>query len=332
MARPLFLAAAWCAVLTAGSAAAGDTPGAASSPQEAGGAPAAGAAPASAPVELLDVDDLTCAAQGAAGGSVLAVADGEEVRAGEVLPLLFLTHTELVYAALEQAVRRRLMVKEARRLGVHIGADQVEKSMAAVLKAQSDEFELAAGPGSDFEQYILERYGTTSQAYRAAVRDQVMEELFLARLIRYQARLEERIQVRVIVVEGFDAAREIAAKLDEGANFAALARAQSLDRSARLGGLLPPVARDCPHPLLQGAASLKPGQRAELSSIPGKSGELFRILRLEKELPADSRPYGEQAAEIERELETRALDPFELTEWDRRVRERYRIEVRMGRA
>lgn len=316
--------------LAAGLAAGDGLPSGASG-QEAGAAAPAGAA-RGAPVELLAVDDLTCAAQGAAGGSVLAIADGEEIRAAEVLPLLFLTHTELVYAALEQAVRRRLMIKEARRLCVRIGADQVEKSVAAVLKAQSDEFELAAGPGRDFEQYILERYGTTSAAYRAAVRDQVMEELFLARVIRYQARLEERIQVRVIVVEGMDAAREIAGKLDEGANFAALARAQSIDRSAAQGGLLPPVARDCPHPLLQGAASLKPGERAELSSIPGKSGELFRILRLEKELPADARPYSEQAADIEQELETRVIDPFELTEWDRRARERYRIEVRMGRA
>ena len=281
-------------------------------------------------------EPLTAAALSAhvslVGGDTLAVVDGDEIRAADVFPVLFLTHTDLIYAALEQAVRRNLMLKEVDRLGVAVHPGVLAENVAEVLKNQDDEFKLSAGPDYEFEKFIQERYGTSPADYREAVRNQVLEELFLARVIRYEARLEEQVQVRMIILNDLDLAKEVASKLGEGANFAALAKTHSIDRTAAEGGRFPPVRRDCPHALLDGLPDLSVGQVTEVSTLERSGRRLYRILRLDRVIPADPRPYGEQAAEIEQGLEERKIDPFEVLEWDRRVRDRYPIEVRLGRA
>ncbi|MFH0944362.1 MAG: peptidylprolyl isomerase [Planctomycetota bacterium] len=265
-------------------------------------------------------------------GETLAVVDGKEIRVQDLFPVLFLTHTDLMYAALEQAVQRNLMLREVERLDISLDSVKLEENVATVLKTQDDEFKLAAGPDFDFEQFIKNRYGTEPAVYRQAVKNQVLEELFLARLVRYEARLREQAVVRMIVLEDLEVAKEIEAKLKDGANFVALAKAHSIDRTQSEGGLFPPVARDCPHPLLDGIAALEPGQVSGISTIERGGRRLYRLLRLEKLISGDLRPYAEQAQEIEQELEQRAIDPFEIMEWDRRVRERYPIELRLGRA
>lgn len=266
------------------------------------------------------------------GGEPLAVVDGEELRAEDVFPVLFLTHTDLIYAALEQAVRRRLMLKEVERLSITVRPELLDESVAAVLKNQEDEFQLAAGPDYVFESFIQERYGTAPEDYRGAVRNQVLEELFLARVIRYEAGLEEQVEVRMIILADLALAKEVAGKLAEGASFSALAKAHSIDPTNSQGGRFPPVRRDCPHPLLDGLDELSAGQVGEVSTLERSGQQLYRILRLDRVIPADRRPYGERAEEIEKGLAERKIDPFEVLEWDRRVRERYPIEVRLGRA
>lgn len=293
--------------------------------------PASAGNPADSHAEQLGVAELR-KPQSAAGGDVLALVDGQEIRPADVFPVLFLTQTELMYAALEQTVRSRLMMLEADRLQVRIPSDQLDAKVAGVLKSQNNEFKLAAGPEQDFEEYVSRRYGTSPDVYRGAVRRRVLEELFMSRLIRFEARQHERVQVRLIVVEDVELAREISDKLAEGANFAALARSHSIDPSAQLGGAFPPVARDCPHPLLDGVRELQPGGVSEVSAVERQGKRLFRILRLDRLLPADPRPFEQQSAEIGAELEQRPIDPFEIAEWDRRARERYPIEVRLGRS
>ncbi len=268
----------------------------------------------------------------AVGGTVLAELDGVPVTASEVFPRLFLSHTNLALGALEQAVRRRLVVADSDRFGVEVDRGVLDRELDRILKSQSDEFKLARGAEFDFGRYIEERYGTTMEVYRRLVRTQVLEELFLARVVRYEAQLRERMLVRLIVVDDVRVAREIVDKLAEGANFAALAKTHSVDRSAASGGRFPPLAVDCPHVLLEGAARLAPGAVSEISVVERGDVRLYRLIKLDQRIAADPRPYREQAAEIERELNDRLLDPFEVIEWERRARERHRIVVRLGGA
>ncbi len=291
------------------------------------GAPAA-PAPASGSI---DGAALAQAVSSARADRPLATIDGVPVESGDVLPLLYLTQTEMVFAALEQAVRRKLLLEEVARLSITVDESTVEAAAARVLKDQTANFQLAAGPDQDFEKFLEQRYGTTKEAYRAAVRTQVLEELFLERAIRFEASQHERLVVRIIVVDQLDKAKEIQDKLKEGANFAALAKTHSIDRSSKEGGLFPPVAADCPHPLLVGLADLAEGQLTDVSSYAKDGITVFRIAKLERRLPAESGTWAEKKAGIEASLADLPIDPFEIVEWDRRVRARHSIEVRLGK-
>lgn len=265
-------------------------------------------------------------------GRVLAVVDGEEITAEDVVTALFLTQTNVVFSAVETAIRRSLVIREARRLGVTVREGDLEIQVEGVLERQDNEFKMAAGPDFEFEDFIRERYGTSPATYREAVRSQVLEELFLSRLVRFDSRQRERMRIRMVIVEDIDLAKEILRKLEAGANFAALARTHSIDRTSESGGLYPPVALDCPNPLLGGLAELPEGTLAEVSTFSEAGFVVYRVARLEERLPADLRDYAEQEAEIRVGLEKSPLDPFEMMEWDRRLRDRYPIEVRLGRS
>lgn len=282
--------------------------------------------------ERFDFHAIGKPAEGNDAAGVLAKVDGREVRAPDLVSLLFLSQTQVVFAALEQAVRRELVRSEAERAGITVGASALDVAVAKVLKQQDDDFKLAAGPEQDLERYLEDRYGTTPRAYRAIVRQQVIEELFLARVIRYEFQQVDRGRLRLIVLDDRDAANTVREKLKEGANFAALAKQQSIDPSGKQGGLFPPLPLDCPHPLVKDAARLKVGETSDVGEADIGGHHVYWIARLEEKLPADTRPYSEQAAAIDKELEARPIDPFEHLEWDRRVRERHAVEIRLGRS
>ena len=53
---------------------------------------------------------------------------------------------------------------------------------------------------------------------------------------------------------------------------------------------------------------------------------------LEARLPADTRTYPEQSADIEADLEQARVHEFEMRLWDQEIRTRHKIKVRLGRA
>lgn len=262
----------------------------------------------------------------------LARVDGDPVTADELFAELFLSQTEATFAALKQAIHRRLIVKEATRSRITVRDSVLDPQVAAVLKAQDDEFKLQAGPQASFEDYVGGRFGTAPAAYRATIRQRVLEELLLARVIRFQNRQHDRIEVRMIVVDSRPLADEIATKLKQGANFAALAKQHSLDASKPQGGLYPPIPVDVANPLLGEARQLAPGQVSEVEAFDRDGRSYFRLLKLERRLAADPRPYAAQEGDIESELTQRPLELLEVLEWEARMGEQYPIEVYLGQA
>ena len=276
----------------------------------------------------LGVADLAVVPAG--GGSRLAAVGDDAITTDDLCSVLFLSQTEMVFAALEQAIQRRLLLKEADRHGItvrdHALADEVDR----VLQQQDDEFKLSAGPGADFEQFIESRYGTSASTYRGAVEKRVLEELLLARLVRYQARQRDRIELRMIVVDDRALADEIVEKLGQGANFAALAKQHSMDASSEAGGLYPPVPADVQNPVLAGVESLAVGQSSDVVAFQREGKAYYRVLKLERRHPADRRPFAAQESTIASELDERPLQLLEILEWEARMRAEYPIEVFLG--
>lgn len=308
----------------------GGAGGSSADPRAASSAGPSSDAEAIAATDVIAADAIPESALLARPGAPVALVDGEPIHADALLPALFLAKAETLYGALEQAIQNRLVRREASRLSVFVDARDVASEVERVLEEQEDQFRLAAGPDADLVGFFEQRYGVSKERYRAVVRERVVQEMFLQRVVRYEARQRERFQARVMLLDDPELAREVVAKLARGASFAALARQHSRDARAGQGGLYPPVAFDCPHELFKGAAELPVGETSDLLPYRASGRPLFRLLRVERRLPADPRPFRLQRADLERELRSEPLDPFELYEWDRRMRERYRIEVELG--
>src|SRR5688572_33441899 len=79
---------------------------------------------------------------------------------------------------------------------------------------------------------------------------------------------DRQVTFRIIVVSSDEAAQRIAQQLAAGTNFVALAEAQSIDPSARRGGLIGPVA----------LSALRPEMRAALQRL--EAGQVSPVIRL----------------------------------------------------
>jgi tetratricopeptide (TPR) repeat protein len=91
-------------------------------------------------------------------------------------------------------------------------------------------------------------------------------------------RVDERVTLRVIVVSTVDEAERVMARLRSGADFAALARAESLDPTAAAGGLLGTVSLSELRPELREALNgVVPGQVTPVIQLP--TG--FAVVRVE---------------------------------------------------
>jgi parvulin-like peptidyl-prolyl isomerase len=289
-------------------------------------------APAPATDERLAATELQKPVAGIPVDGVLATVDGVSITADDTLSLVFLSDPEPLFGALEQAIRKRLVVSEASRLGVDVGGEVLEKRVAEVLKKREDDFHFRYGPEAQFFAYLQERYGVEREAYLAILRDVALENLLLERLVRHELRRRDRVRLRALFVDELEKATELHSKLKEGANFAALARRESKDRgTAQQGGLYPPLPADLEHPLVAAVRGLESGALAEVGTTTARGRTVYWIVKLEGRIAADSRPYGEQREEIERELLESGVAETEIAVWDDAVRKRHEVAIRLGR-
>src|SRR5262249_33953010 len=152
---------------------------------------------------------------------VLATVDGKSLASRDVLAPLFLQNPEAIYGALEQTIRRELVRREAARLQVFVNEKVLEQGVDDYIKKQMDAFHMKFGADRDFTKYMEQNYGVAPAAYRAILKDVALENLLLERVVRYTARQVERLQIRWIVVDKLQKAKDLLDKLKEGASFSA---------------------------------------------------------------------------------------------------------------
>lgn len=276
---------------------------------------------------------LSRSIQGIPDDGVLAHVDGAPVAARDLIGLLFLTSPDTIFGALEQAIRRRLVAAESERLAISVPEAKHTRFVEALLKKQIDDFHLALGPELDFEKYLDERYGMAMDSYRAILSDVALENLLFERVVRFAGRQNARAQFRLYVSSELEKAKAARQKLDEGANFAALAKKESEDReSAKQGGLYPPVPVHIPNVVVDAVKDLEIGKYSAIGTETRLGKTIYWIARLEARLPADTRLYTEQSADIEADLDQAPVHEFEMRLWDQEIRASHKIKVRLGRA
>ncbi len=241
--------------------------------------PAAPAAPTAAPAGPAEED------------TILARIDGEPLRlsdviatAEEVLPaelramppamLMQMLPPEVKRQLLERAITERALVQAARRQGL-----DKEPDIARRLRRAEDQ---------ELQQALLSR----------EVQGRVTEAAVRARYDQNAGnqQADEEVRARHILVATETEARQILTELQNGGDFAALARSKSQDPGSRDGGDLGFFKQGDMVPEFAAAAfALQAGQ---LSPAPVRSPFGWHVIKVEERRRATARPFDEVKQEL----------------------------------
>ncbi|MBM4013681.1 MAG: peptidylprolyl isomerase [Planctomycetes bacterium] len=269
---------------------------------------------------------LTPAAAAAlASDGVVATVDGVALGAAAAFHLLLLSAPDEANNAVRQLVLDRLAAAEAHAHGIAVPAAALERELPRLLAAQERKVAEATRGKRDLTAHVRATWGLERDAYDAIARASLERSLLLERVVLHELSRHPRVQLRLIRVKEQALAEELARKLEQGADFAALARQHSEDGSARDGGLYPPLPTDLPSPLFDRTEGLAPGARSPVHEMATVDGPRWRIVEVLARLAPDERGAAERAAAIEALLEGRGVAPPELEAWMRIMESRHEI-------
>jgi len=208
---------------------------------------------------------------------------------------------------LQARLDRLLFVQEGTRRGLEIPPADVEQRLQRMR---------ADWPPAEFDALLSQRHQSLDEL-RAELRAQLVQERLFHELVyprvavteeEIRAELDahpellqepEQVHAAQIVVKELDQAKEIRAKLREGAKFADLARERSLSADAKDGGDLGWFPRGVMPPQFDAVAfSLGAGQISDV--VTTDYG--FHIFKLLERRPARKRDLAAVRADVERRL------------------------------
>jgi len=187
----------------------------------------------------------------------VAVVNGQVITRKELAGILIELFGD---QALDILIKRTLVEQAARKKGLTVSQAEMDEAMKPEVDKQIQGFMQAFG-FRDLDQLkaFLRPRGLTLQEFRArarrTLRGRVRTRLLLGKILRaetvvtedeikkeYSDKYGSKVIARQIVVVTREKAREILSKLKAGADFAAIARSDSIDRaSAHKGGLMAPL-------------------------------------------------------------------------------------------
>lgn len=254
---------------------------------------------------------------------VIATVAGKPIYASELMAQWLYAGRAEAREQLDNLVVNRLVVVEATRLGVMIDpalADQMYERMVATV-----EKEIQASRKS-FESYTLDRYvdqylGLDPKRYRERMRDDSLRSLLGERVVRGWLLQNEHAFLRVIVVRSEDDKRAVEVDLAAGMAFEEAAKKHSKDGSSANGGLLPPIVRG-QGPLASIAFATEPGKVGG----PIVQGTDFAFVYVVKRSMPLAGAWDVLGPEVEKSIAEQRVDPLELEQWSRAMRDRYTID------
>ncbi len=173
---------------------------------------------------------------------------------------------------LQALIDQRIIEQQAGKLGLTV--------TEAMLEARIQE-SIAQGQGQDQFEAWLAANNLTYEEFKDTLRAQLIANQVFEQITGHVPETAEQIQLRHIQVADEATARAIVEQLKNGADFATLARAQSLDESSRANGgdlgWFPRRLGPIPPAVEAMAFSLQPGQ----VSGPIQSPLGFHVIKLE---------------------------------------------------
>lgn len=265
------------------------------------------------------------------GDMVLALVDGEEVRASDIYQTFFLENPVRTRNALQNEILYILAGKEASRLGVTVASAEAEEVLEKTIEDHRQRCAAFLTDGIDLEKFVETQYGMSFDEYRLTLQRTAVFNLLLDRLVRLDEMSRRRLQVGVIVVKEQLLAEEIRRKLLNGASFDVLAEKHSLDRSSAGGGILAPIPVDANHPLyplVESVIGMETGAVSPVEPTPYMTEKVYRIVKLVADLEPRRGAYGDLAGEVEESLRNDPIDLAAIQYWQLNLRSRYNIELK----
>lgn len=262
-------------------------------------------------------------------GSVFAKVGGHEITADDVAREFFKTHREEAFAALNKLVVREIVTKEAGRIGLAVPDAFIVEERKRALKDLTERALTTYGAGTTIERFV-ELHLKQSLADHLRQRDgDAAERYLLSRVIRFHGIQADRVQLQLIAVDTEAVARELAQKLDQGADFAQLAIGYSRHPSSQAGGLMPPLARESLNPAVADRAfALEPGQRSSILSVDdGLGRRQFEIVKVLRRFAGRKVTWAEVSGEIEEGLKSEPVSRDEFIAWNLRLERLYGVWV-----
>ena len=249
--------------------------------------------------------------------------------ADDVAREFFRTFRRESFAALNRMVVNEIVRQEAARSGMLVPEEWLVREREKAFIELGSQAMAAYGKGADVAKYLETEFKETPASWARRKESDLRDQWLRDRVVRLHGLLRERAEIQLIAVREEALAREIASKLDQGADFAALAATHSIHESAGSGGRLPPVARESLNPALADRAfSLAVGARSGVLSVEDPSGgRQYDILKVLRRWPARAGTYAELSAEIEASLQREPVSRFEFVAWQLAAFSLYNVAV-----
>lgn len=212
--------------------------------------------------------------------------------------------------ALQQLVFEKVLSKEYK-----VSDKEVDKKMDELKEQLGPQFEMAlAQSGFKDEDDFRESLKVNLLQEKAAVKDiKVSEE----EVKEYYDNKQKELEVRHIVVEDEKTAKDVKAKLDQGGDFAALAKEHSVDTAANeQGGSLGTITIDTPQmdqTFIKEAFKLKKDQIS--NPVQTQFGwHIIQVTNIKEKPKKDVKPFDEVKDDYAHQLKVAKLDPETMQE------------------
>jgi parvulin-like peptidyl-prolyl isomerase len=264
---------------------------------------------------------------GGSDDSWVAKVDGAEIPGAELQRLVDkrledspdANRDDVVTEELNRLVSEQVVLNYAAKAGVTVSDAELAARLRSLHGEEWKDDDLRYREAVRREM-IVDRAVIVELAPRARVAETALQAYYDEHRAEYL--VPERAQVRQIVVEERAKAEELHARLTQGADFASLARANSLAPEAAAGGELPPFARGELPEAFDRAFELEPGQISPVIESPYG----FHVFLLESKLPPAEPTFEELRAKLEAELGQRHLEELRR-DWLRSLRKAAEIQT-----
>lgn len=236
----------------------------------------------------------------------------------------------LKQAYLDQVIERKILVQEARRLGIKISPEELEQAIFEIKKDYPEEgFDKRLGlKGMTLEEWktrleeklLAEKMMRSALQYRGKIDEKEAQQYYETHRSSFQ--LKQSVRARQIVVADGEEAIQILKRLRKGERFEKLAMEKSLGPEKVNGGDLGYFSQGERPPEFDRVFTMEVGTISEVIKSPYG----YHIFKVEEKVEPRQVPFEEAKSKIFKELEEKKGE-YDYQKWLKGLKEKAKVEI-----